>query len=93
MPFLYDVCNSKLQLYANRLVWSRGESTSKKLFLFPIFVEKQKWSFQPIFLIGTCPMRKDFLQITQELNQLSVPRKNNILFETFIGPFLCAILH
>ena len=24
MPFLYDVCNVKLQLYAKGLVWSRG---------------------------------------------------------------------
>ena len=49
MPFLYDVLNVKPQLYAKGLVWSRGgggggvgggggggESTSVKLFLFPI---------------------------------------------------------
>ena len=39
MPFLYDVLNVKPQLYVKGLVWSRGgggESTSEKLFLFPI---------------------------------------------------------
>ena len=39
MPFLYDVLNVKLQLYARGLVWSRGGggwSTSVKLFLFSI---------------------------------------------------------
>ena len=45
MPFLYDVLNVKLQLYAKGLVWSRGESTSVKLFLFSIcWIAKTEFS-------------------------------------------------
>ena len=43
MPFLYDVWNVKLRQYAKGLVWSRGESTSVKLFFLYV-------GFQPIFL-------------------------------------------
>ena len=50
MPFIYGGRNVKLQLYAKGLVWSRGgKHFSKNVFYF-LYVEKQKQSFQPIFL-------------------------------------------
>ena len=36
MPFLYDVCNVELQLYAKGLAWSRGGKHLQNLFLFPL---------------------------------------------------------
>ena len=46
MPFLYIVCNVKLQLCAKELASSKGESTSKYVFYFE---DWQKQKFQPIF--------------------------------------------
>ena len=70
MPFLYDVCNVKLQLYAKGLVWSRGggggeegESTSVKLFSIFYMLNSKNRVFNPYFSIVTCPMRKRLLWI------------------------------
>ena len=51
MPFLYDVWNVKLQLYAKGLVWSRGGGGGalQLNFLYFLYVEYQNQSFQPIF--------------------------------------------
>ena len=48
MPFLYDVCNVKLQLYVKGLVWSWGGQFSKTFPIFYLLNSKNK-SFQPIF--------------------------------------------
>ena len=45
----------KLQLYAKGLAWARGKAPQRPFFYFP-YVKKQKHCFQPIFLIGICPM-------------------------------------
>ena len=51
MPFLYDVWNVKLQLYAKGLVWSRGGGGEHLNKTFSIFymLNSKKRSFQPIF--------------------------------------------
>ena len=49
---LYDACNVKLQMYEKVLAWSQrggGEKHLKNFFKF-LYVEKQKQSFQSIFL-------------------------------------------
>ena len=53
MPFLYDVCNVKLQLYAKGLVWSRGGGGGGKHFskTFSIFymLNSKNRVFNPYF--------------------------------------------
>ena len=45
MPFLYDVCNVKLQLYAKGLVWSRGGKHFSKTFsIFYMLNGKKEFS-------------------------------------------------
>ena len=64
MPFLYDVRNVKLQLYAKGLVRSRGlgEHFSKTFSIIYVLNSKNR-VFNPHILIGTCPMRKTRLWI------------------------------
>ena len=73
MPFLYDVGNVKLQLFAKGLVWSRvggGEHFSKTFSNFYMLNSKNRVC-NPYFSIGTYPMRKRFLWIRGGLNLLS----------------------
>ena len=79
MPFLYDVCNVKLKLYAKGLVWSRGgggggggggEHFSKTFSIFYMLNSKNR-VFNPYFSIVTCPMRKRLLWIIRGLKLLS----------------------
>ena len=58
MPFLYDVCNVKLQLYAKGLVWSRGGKHFSKTFSNFYMLNSKNRVFNPYFSIVTCPMRK-----------------------------------
>ena len=59
MPFLYDVCNVKLQLCAKGFSWSRvGGAHLKKLFQFPVrlitetMYSQQKINWYFFFLEG-----------------------------------------
>ena len=57
MPFLYDVCNVKLQLCAKGFSWSRGGGGThlKKLFQFPLrLMAEKKFSLQNFYLV-LCP--------------------------------------
>ena len=49
MPFLYNVLNVKLQLYAKGLVWSRRGKHLSKTFSIFYMLNSKKRSFQPIF--------------------------------------------
>ena len=90
MPFLYDVWNVKLQLYAKGLVWSRGggKHLSKTFFFYFLYVEWQKLSFQPIFFIWylsneeTACVDKSRVKPT-----IFFIEKNIIFFETFLWSF------
>ena len=75
MPFLYDVWNVKLQLYAKGLVWSRGGKHPSKTFSIFYMLNSKKVVFNPYFSIGTCPMRKRLLWISRGLNLLSFSSK------------------
>ena len=68
MPFLYDVWNVKLQLYAKGLVWSRGGKHFSKTFSIFYMLNGKNRVFNPYFSIGTCPMRKLLLWISRGLN-------------------------
>ena len=75
MPFLYDVWNVKLQLYAKGLVWSwEGKHFSKTFSIF-YMLNSKNWVFNPYFSIGTCLMRKWLLWISRGLNLLSFSLK------------------
>ena len=53
MPFLYDVCNVNIQLYAKELIWSQ-EGGEFSIFFSISYMLNSKKSIQPItFLIGT----------------------------------------
>ena len=75
MPFLYDVWNVKLQLYAKGLVWSRGGKHLSKTFSIFYMLNSKNGVFNPYFSIGTCPMRKRLLWISRGLNLLSFSYK------------------
>ena len=49
MPFLYDVCNVKLQLYAKGLVWSRGGKHFSKTFSIFYMLNSKNRVFYPYF--------------------------------------------
>ena len=55
----------------------------KKVFLFPIYDEQQKQSFQPIFLISTYQI----LQIIRGLKLLSFPSKKSFSMKLLSGNF------
>ena len=71
MPFLYDVCNVKLQLYAKGLVWSQGGKHFRKTFSIFYMLNSKNRVFNPYFSIVTCPMRKRLLWIIRGLKLLS----------------------
>ena len=84
----YDVRNVKLQLYTKGLVWSRGESTSVKLFLFSICGIAKNRVFNPYFSIGICPMRKRLLWISRGMHLLSFSwKKISFSLKLFSGHF------
>ena len=93
MPFLYDVWNVKLRLYAQGIVWSRGGggggSTSVKLFSISYMLNSKNSVFNPNFLIGTCPMTKTLLRIIRVLNLLSFSwKKYHFLWNFFLAIFM-----
>ena len=64
-----------------------GKHLSKKFSIF-YMLNRENRVFNPYFSIGTCPMRKRLLWISQGLNLLSFSYKKNItFFETFLRSF------
>ena len=88
MPFLYDVGNVKLQLYAKRLVWSRGGRGGGEKHFSKTFSISKNSVFNPYFLIGTCPMRKTLLRIIQELKPLFIHRKITLFLNFSLSIFM-----
>ena len=68
--------------------FGQGEGGGVLFSLFAIYVEKRKLSFHPMFLIGTCPMRKAFLRITHMLILISFPWKIAFSLKLLSGHFL-----
>ena len=61
-----------------------NEAKHFKMFFLFLYVEKKKQSFQPISLNGNLSNMKSFFSDNSRLNQLPLPQKNIIFFETFI---------
>ena len=75
------------------LVWSRGESTSVKLFLFSIcWIAKTEFSTR-IFQLVLVQWENSFCGSVEGWTYCLIYRKNIIFFETFLWSLLWAILH
>ena len=64
-----------------------------KFFSISYMLKSKNSGFDPYFLKATYPMQKTLVCIIRELKLLSFSWKNIIFFETFLWPFLWAILH
>ena len=85
MPFVYDVCNVKLQWCEKGFAWWRGGTHLKETFSISHMLNSRNQVFNPYLLISTCPMWKSPWGIIWELDQLSFPGKNIVFFSTFIS--------
>ena len=90
MPFIYDVCNVKQQLYAKGLVWSLGEGCEalQKNFYYFLYVELQKQNFQPVFFNRYLSNEKCPFADKSRTEPIIVSMGKSFFFETFIWPFV-----
>ena len=75
------MCNVKLELYAKGVACSWGGGGNSKLFFCFSYVEKQKQSFQPIFL-------NRYLRLIGGKNLLSSPSKKVFSFNFSLTIFM-----
>ena len=71
MPFLYDVCNVKLQLCAKGFSRSRGGGTHlKKTFSISIKVNCRNYVFTPKILNGTFFLEENIIGVNEGIFKL-----------------------
>ena len=87
MPFLYDVCNVKLQWYANGFAWWKGGTHLKKTFSISYMFNSINQVFFPYLLTSTCQTRKSLWGIIWGLNHLSFHGKKYHFIYIFILAF------
>ena len=87
MPFLYDVCNVKLQWYANGFAWWKGGTHLKKTFSISYMFNSINQVFFPYLLTSTCQTRKSLWGIIWGLDHLSFHGKKYHFIYIFILAF------